>query len=515
MTMAGARRIRGLPSETSPHETKRRNESPLESPLSFLLFPLAILSILAPALPAPAAPPASPAHPVFFGDLLSRSCDNHYLCRARAKQHAQASAETDSAVQALGGAAAQPSSKSRGRQLRLRGGAEEGGGLRGKAGGDSDEPMAYAQEAAAAPHRAPAEAAIFGEGLAVEDAWDFLTGDDDYEGNVTMLQLRAWPYTLVEFWWESCGKIRHSYDETASDVMCLFPQGSGSNFSAWENESLAVAIQAQRGALPLPTLPATLGCWVFAPYPPRAPVGAAGQMNEGQGIGMEDAGETSGTGEASETRKTGGGGPGGKWWEEPGALGGGRGEAGSWGNHEHSARWKIAQGRRERRDAAVPQGRLVRVTNLEFPEMEMFLTPTGFVHFDNLGSATVKIGDTAPPIKIAASQACRVMGISAAGRKDPPPEREHVWPSKAAKWPFNLPDLKEWHSVDDFLASKAAGDGTAAGGKGSRASSVPKDSKPEVAKKPKVAKKPEVAKKAPAKRPASETGLGDESGPSE
>ena len=37
-----------------------------------------------------------------------------------------------------------------------------------------------------------------------------------------MLQLRDAPYTVVELWWESEGKLRFSYDELAEDVMCVW-----------------------------------------------------------------------------------------------------------------------------------------------------------------------------------------------------------------------------------------------------------------------------------------------------
>jgi len=52
------------------------------------------------------------------------------------------------------------------------------------------------------------ELELYGPGIQVLDAWDHVTGEDLYDGNVTMLQLRAWPYTLIELWWESGGKIR-------------------------------------------------------------------------------------------------------------------------------------------------------------------------------------------------------------------------------------------------------------------------------------------------------------------
>ena len=47
-------------------------------------------------------------------------------------------------------------------------------------------------------------------------------GADQLGDNVTMLQLRDAPYTVVELWWESEGKLRFSYDELGEDVMCVW-----------------------------------------------------------------------------------------------------------------------------------------------------------------------------------------------------------------------------------------------------------------------------------------------------
>ena len=86
---------------------------------------------------------------------------------------------------------------------------------------------------------------------------------------------------------------RHSYEDTASDVMCLFPHGFGSNHSAWENETLPEALLAQRGALPLPPLPARFGCWELCAYPPSASAkneSEAGRRVSGEGAAGESGG---------------------------------------------------------------------------------------------------------------------------------------------------------------------------------------------------------------------------------
>ena len=84
------------------------------------------------------------------------------------------------------------------------------------------------------------------------EAWEMLTAIDDFGDNVTMLQLRDPPYTVVELWWESEGKLRFSYDDVGDDVMCVWAHGGTSNNSAWELEGLRQQLSQQRGLCPQP-----------------------------------------------------------------------------------------------------------------------------------------------------------------------------------------------------------------------------------------------------------------------
>ena len=93
------------------------------------------------------------------------------------------------------------------------------------------------------------------------EAWEMLTAIDDFGDNVTMLQLRDPPYTVVELWWESEGKLRFSYDDVGDDVMCVWAHGGTSNNSAWELEGLRQQLSQQRGLCPQPALPLQLGPW--------------------------------------------------------------------------------------------------------------------------------------------------------------------------------------------------------------------------------------------------------------
>ena len=79
------------------------------------------------------------------------------------------------------------------------------------------------------------------------DVWEMVTGADDLNDNVTMLQQRDSPHLVVELWWESEGKLRFTYDELGEDIMCVWPHGGTSNHSAWELEDLRSLLIQRRG----------------------------------------------------------------------------------------------------------------------------------------------------------------------------------------------------------------------------------------------------------------------------
>ena len=93
------------------------------------------------------------------------------------------------------------------------------------------------------------------------DQWDMTTGPDMFNVNVTYLQLRSHPFTIVELWWDSGGRFRFTYEATGMDVMGAWPHGSTSNISAWEVESLVEDIIKARGTLSIPARYLELGRW--------------------------------------------------------------------------------------------------------------------------------------------------------------------------------------------------------------------------------------------------------------
>jgi hypothetical protein len=95
----------------------------------------------------------------------------------------------------------------------------------------------------------------------VSQMWDMLTGIDHFNVSVTYFQLREHPFTLVELWWDSGGRFRFTYEETGSDVMGAWPQGTTSNISAWQVDSLVEDIKQARGNLPIPEQQFMLGRW--------------------------------------------------------------------------------------------------------------------------------------------------------------------------------------------------------------------------------------------------------------
>jgi hypothetical protein len=95
----------------------------------------------------------------------------------------------------------------------------------------------------------------------IADQWDMITGQDSFNVSVTYLQLRSHPFTLVELWWDSGGRFRFTYEATGSDVMCAWPQGSTSNVSAWEVDSLVEDIKEALGTAAISERHLKLGRW--------------------------------------------------------------------------------------------------------------------------------------------------------------------------------------------------------------------------------------------------------------
>ena len=97
--------------------------------------------------------------------------------------------------------------------------------------------------------------AMLDRGQAAWDVWEMVTGADDLNDNVTMLQQRDSPHLLVELWWESEGKLRFTYDELGEDIMCVWPHGGTSNHSAWELEDLSSQLIERHARVPLHMYP--------------------------------------------------------------------------------------------------------------------------------------------------------------------------------------------------------------------------------------------------------------------
>ena len=91
--------------------------------------------------------------------------------------------------------------------------------------------------------------------------WDMVTGVDIHNVSITYLQLRKSPFTIVELWWDSGGRFRFTYEATGSDVMGAWPQGSTSNMSGWDVDSLVEEIKRARGTAAIPARRLELGRW--------------------------------------------------------------------------------------------------------------------------------------------------------------------------------------------------------------------------------------------------------------